>query len=483
MKRQLALTVLFCGLVCSASGQVALEWTELPELPPQSGATIQPGLAGAFVGISNNALIVAGGATFPQPVWESDQTWHDDIYVLIRDSDVDESYHWKTGQKLEKPVAYGASVSTDHGVVCIGGNDAKRTYSDVFLLRWDPGKEQVIQESLPSLPEPRANAGAAVIGDTVYVAGGTTGLDLETAQQSFWSLDLSKADDEWQRILPWPGPSRAFAIVTSQHNGVEDCLNIISGRRIGESGATEFLTDVYEFAPTRYQTGEYDAETGFYTGDVNPWRRRSDAPRCVMAGRHCRRAKPYSRPWRCRWQHVQRSRHAPRGTSWLPQRSLVVPHHHRHMDHRRRHSRESYGDHRRSLGNRYCERSHCHGRRRNPPANRIAEGVAGPAAQERGALRIRRLRSHLRLPGRDDLRRCVLLLPQQEFRRLLPRWTTGPLVCRGDEHLRHDAELDHFHRDPGQSLRDRLGLLHGQHDGHCHHACGHSSLSPVLSED
>jgi SSS family transporter len=284
MKRQLALTVLFCGLVCSASGQVALEWTELPELPPQSGATLQLGLAGAFVGISNNALIVAGGATFPQPVWESDQTWHDDIYVLIRDSDVDEPYRWITGQKLERPVAFGASVSTDQGVVCIGGNDAEGTHSDVFLLRWDPEYERVIQESLPSLPEPRAHAGAAVIGDTVYLAGGTTGPGLDTASRNFWSLDLSKADGEWQRVLSWPGQSRAFAIVTSQHNGVENCLYVLSGRRMGESGAAEFLTDVYEFAPTRYQPGEYDPSTGAYTGDVSPWRQRSDAPRCVMAG-------------------------------------------------------------------------------------------------------------------------------------------------------------------------------------------------------
>ncbi len=284
MKRCLVLTVMFFGLVCSASGQVALEWTELPELPTPSGATIQPGLAGAFTGISNDALIVAGGASFPDPLNESVQTWHDDISVLVRDTNADESYRWITGQKLDRPVAFGASVSTARGVVCIGGNDSGRTFFDVFLLRWDPEEERVIQESLPNLPEPLTHADAAVIGDTVYVAGGTTGLGLETAQRSFWSLDVSKADGEWQRILPWPGPSRAFAIVTSQHNGVEDCLYIMSGRRVGEGGAAEFLTDVYEFAPTRYQAGEYDPVTGTYTGDVSPWRQRSDAPRCVMAG-------------------------------------------------------------------------------------------------------------------------------------------------------------------------------------------------------
>ena len=64
MKRCLVLTVMFFGLVSNASGQVALEWTEFPELPPRSGATVQPGVAGAFAGISNDALILAGGASF-----------------------------------------------------------------------------------------------------------------------------------------------------------------------------------------------------------------------------------------------------------------------------------------------------------------------------------------------------------------------------------------------------------------------------------
>ena len=58
----------------------------------------------------------------------------------------------------------------------------------------------------------------------------------------------------------------------------------MSGRRAGENGPAEFLTDVYEFAPTRYQAGGYDPSTDTYTGEFNPWRQRSDAPRCVMAG-------------------------------------------------------------------------------------------------------------------------------------------------------------------------------------------------------
>ena len=49
-----------------------LVWKELPELPPAPGQAIQPGLAGAFAGVckdpdgvNDDALIVAGGANFP----------------------------------------------------------------------------------------------------------------------------------------------------------------------------------------------------------------------------------------------------------------------------------------------------------------------------------------------------------------------------------------------------------------------------------
>lgn len=290
-------------LSCAVGGNVPAEdrsedlsaWTELPELPPAPGMDRHLGVAGPFAGISSDALIVAGGANFPQPVWESNKVWRDDIYVLVRESgggtSDDESYRWVTGQKLDRPIAYGASVTTSHGVVCIGGNDAARTYSDVFLLQWDRSQERVIQKSLPNLPDPLAYSSATVIGDTVYVAGGTTGLGLETAQRNFWSLDLSQIDTEnleWKRLPTWPGPPRAFAIAVAQHNGSSDCVYVISGRRMtagaGATGEVQFLRDVYEFTPDNYQPDVYDVETDSYRGEVNPWRKRADVPRCVMAG-------------------------------------------------------------------------------------------------------------------------------------------------------------------------------------------------------
>ncbi|MHC4799853.1 MAG: sodium:solute symporter family protein, partial [Planctomycetota bacterium] len=284
----IALSVIFCLVTESVSAREILDWTELSELPPPPGTEHHRGVSGPFTGVHGDAIIIAGGANFPHPVWQSDKIYHNKIYVLVKDSNEDHaSYHWITNFKLDRPIAYGTSVSTTHGVLCMAGRDTERTYSDVFLLRWNKQKHQIEQLSLPPLPQPCAHAGAAVVGNKVYIAPGTTRLDLETAVKNFWSLDLSNIHDEglaWQQVLPWPGPSRAFAIVTAQHNGTDDCIYIMSGRRIAKDGKIEFLTDVYEFTPARYNPEKYDPEAGTYTSSTDPWRRRADVPRCVMAG-------------------------------------------------------------------------------------------------------------------------------------------------------------------------------------------------------
>ncbi len=260
------LTVLLLSFPLTAA---QLHWEALPPLPNADG------VAGPFVGVHGDALIVAGGANFPKPVWETEKTFYDDIYVLLREmKDGKTVCRWVTGFHLDRPIAYGASVSTDRGVVCIGGNDASRVYADVFLLRWNPETQSVERESLPSLPGPCSNACAAVIGSRVYLAGGTSGLDLKTAVSDFLCLDLGSAHPVWECLPSCPGPSRAFAIAAAQNNGVDDCVYLFSGRRVNENGETEFLKDSWEFNPARYHGND---------GRVS-WRHRADAPRCVMAG-------------------------------------------------------------------------------------------------------------------------------------------------------------------------------------------------------
>ncbi|MGB7345638.1 MAG: sodium/solute symporter [Pirellulaceae bacterium] len=237
-----------------------LDWSELPSLPNELG------VAGPFSGIHNDALIVAGGANFPEPIWESDKQWLDEIYVLVPQG---ERYIWHNAGTLHRPIAYGAAVSTPEGVLCIGGNDATETFDAVFLLQWDAKSKQVKTKSFPRLPQPCASTAATIVGSVVYVAGGQSDQSLDTALNNFWSLDLtrqSEVDFGWKELTPWPGESRALNLTVAQHNGFDDCVYVISGRR--QSGdVVEFLKSTWQFNTRTHQ-----------------WAKRADVPQCVMAG-------------------------------------------------------------------------------------------------------------------------------------------------------------------------------------------------------
>lgn len=233
-----------------------LRWSELPSIPDSLG------VAGPIVGVHGDALIVAGGANFPKPVWENDKAWHDQIYVLRDDT-------WQTAGTLPRPLAYAAAVSTTDGVVCMGGNDATKSYSDVFLLQYQEQTGEVQILPFPSLPKPCVYGAATTIGDVIYLVGGQSEPALDTAMKNMWSLDLSQRENAdqfvWREHADVPFPSRAFNLTLAQHDGYHDAIYVISGRRKnGEE--VDFLTDTWKYIPA-----------------TKTWKPCADVPRCVMA--------------------------------------------------------------------------------------------------------------------------------------------------------------------------------------------------------
>lgn len=253
----LLLTALVPVSLCQA--ETTLDWKQLPDLPNELG------VAGPFVGVSNDALIVAGGANFPRPVWESNKQWVDTIHVLTKNGD---DFQWHDGGNLPRPTGYGASVSTDRGVLCIGGNNADDVFAEAYFLVWTGNT--IHQIPCAPLPQPIVYAQAAQIGTKVYVACGQEKPELASATTNLWSLDLAQAGEPdtftWEKLPPLPGASRSFALVATQHDGFHDSLYVIGGRR-EENGETEFLKDVWQYNPKS-----------------NQWRRRQDAPQVIMAG-------------------------------------------------------------------------------------------------------------------------------------------------------------------------------------------------------
>lgn len=186
------------------AGVVPLDWQKLPPLPNPLG------VAGSYAGVSGGALIVAGGANFPDRMpWEGGRkVWHDTAFVLDRTNGA-----WRDSLKLPKPLGYGVSVTTSKGVLCIGGCDPTQHVRDVFLLSWHRG--ELKHTPLTPLPAPLANSCGALVGHTVYIAGGAAAPDATDALKNFWSFDLRGHGAKWKQIEPWPGPARMLAVAAA----------------------------------------------------------------------------------------------------------------------------------------------------------------------------------------------------------------------------------------------------------------------------
>ncbi|MBN1344036.1 MAG: sodium/solute symporter [Phycisphaerae bacterium] len=235
-----------------ASAESALDWGHLPDLPMP--------LSGTMAGVSGDALIVAGGANFPVPLFEGGtKVWYDAVHVLPSKTGT-----WRQAGKLDHSLAYAASVTTDHGVVCMGGSDGKRHYADVFMLTWRDGK--LDRRPLPPLPRPCAYAAAAVLGETIYHAGGQETPEATASMKTFWALDLSRPEPAWRELEPWPGPGRILPVAAVQ----DGTFHVISGADLhaGKDGkaARTYLADGYRYRPK------------------SGWKTIADAPRPVVAG-------------------------------------------------------------------------------------------------------------------------------------------------------------------------------------------------------
>ena len=174
----LCLTAILCFTGCKGNeptGKETISWEELSELP------IAEGLGGAFAGVSNDALIVAGGVSFSDASeFESEnKVWHDSIYILTDES----QSSWLTGFKLDQPLAYGASVSTGKSLILIGGRNGQVNNDRVTQLTWNLESQTIIQESLPPLPQPLSLTDASLIGAKLYVAGGQTADDFVSLEK------------------------------------------------------------------------------------------------------------------------------------------------------------------------------------------------------------------------------------------------------------------------------------------------------------
>nr|WP_068891994.1 kelch repeat-containing protein [Pedobacter panaciterrae] len=245
-----SLSIPFMLMLTDVSAQETIikpvKWCTAAKLQNADGST-SLGFAGAVNAVYNDALLVAGGANFPDKMpWEGGKKYYSDkIQILLKQN---RHFVWSTKtSKLPEPIAYCGNTSTDLGVVYAGGEGQNGLSNKVFIITWDTPELNVSVKKLPDLPIAVTNTGLTNIGNVVYLVGGD---EEKSSSDAFYKLDLNVKDPIWQKLPSLP-VQLGNALVIAQ----ADKIFVIGGRTKTPSGISDLhhTTYAYDFAAGTWQ--------------------------------------------------------------------------------------------------------------------------------------------------------------------------------------------------------------------------------------
>ncbi len=244
-------SLLFISLIMSTIDAFSQEkevnqvkWERVAQLQNTDGS-LSLGFAGAINGISNDVLIVTGGANFPDKMpWEGGKkSYTKTIHVLEKCKD---KFSWikEVKSELPEPIAYCGATSTNLGVVYVGGENENGLSNKSYLLKWNKAKNEVDTKSLPNYPLAATNIALTNVGNVVYAVGG----DEATKSSAFFaSLDLNEEHPQW-KTLPKLPLALANAVVVAQKGKNGTNIYVVGGRTKTASGISDLhnTTFVYD---------------------------------------------------------------------------------------------------------------------------------------------------------------------------------------------------------------------------------------------
>ncbi len=246
-----------CALIASVAVAAPAPDVEKPaaslvELVSLSSAAPAPRV-GAFSGVLGEWVVTGGGIDAA--------TGRPDTQVRALKSRASTS--WENVDGFAAPAWAASAQLNAQRLVVVGGITASGYSAAVTELRVEGGA--LVAKALPALPHPVAGAGAAIIGQKLFVVGGLSEPKAAMLPNELWCLDLSVPGATWQALEPLPGPGRLLAAVTAQY----DVLHIFGGR-IAAGGQWQTTGETWVYRP---QPLEGTVQRG--------WEKRSDLPQAV----------------------------------------------------------------------------------------------------------------------------------------------------------------------------------------------------------
>ena len=197
-----------CHPTASNTSEVSIE--KMNGFPTEDSCFLK-GVSALYAGVLENCLIMAGGCNFPHvPVADGGKkVFYDGIYAApLKDN---ATLQWQQIGLLPQASAYGVTIPTEKGLVCIGGNTDVCSLSEVFILSLQGG--EAVMDSLPSLPVTIDNMAGALLENVIYIVGGNVdGIPSTTV----YSLNLNDLAGGWILETRVPGNPRVQPVCAAQ---------------------------------------------------------------------------------------------------------------------------------------------------------------------------------------------------------------------------------------------------------------------------
>ena len=156
-------------------------------------------VGGPAFGIVGDTVVVAGGTS---GLDETQKVWLADAYTY--DSAASK---WNAIPAMPRTAGYPCAISFRDSLYVFGGQTAKEvnTAETLRLLR----KGDSFQwEAFASIPEKLANMQTALVNTTAFLVAGDSGDGTPTPNNHVWKIDLPSDTPQWKSCADLPGPKR-----------------------------------------------------------------------------------------------------------------------------------------------------------------------------------------------------------------------------------------------------------------------------------
>lgn len=184
---------------------------------PKSENGYELGVSAAYAGLIGDELLLVGGCNFPEtPAADGGvKQFYKGIYAVNTHSTDSENLDWRKVGDLPECSAYGVSVVTENGLVCVGGSNSKGAHNRVWQISLEGDTASVLE--LPSLPWGIDNMAGTIYKNKITLVGGSKGGN-PTSQ--VLSLDLNNLTEGWVVLEDFPGNRRTQSIAFASNDSL-----------------------------------------------------------------------------------------------------------------------------------------------------------------------------------------------------------------------------------------------------------------------